>query len=80
MTSEFDDVPGAEECLLCYLERVLSAAGCDGSLRWTRRWRKARAPHLTGLERTLRSRGGFCDCEVVVNVLAGPPLVAESTM
>ena len=59
--------PGSAECVLCYVERVLAAFGCDGTLRWARRWRDLRLPRATGLERRLESRGGFCDCEVFMN-------------
>ena len=36
--------PGSAECVLCYVERVLAAFGCDGTLRWARRWRDLRLP------------------------------------
>ncbi|RBY74445.1 DUF2695 domain-containing protein [Geodermatophilus sp. TF02-6] len=55
--------PAPAECVLCYVERVLAAFGCDCTLRWARRWRDLRLPRATGLERRLEARGG-CDCEV----------------
>jgi Protein of unknown function (DUF2695) len=61
--------PGENECLRCYLVRMLHISGCDGTHRWTTRWRDARAPRATGLLRKLASRGGICcDCEVIFNV------------
>jgi len=61
--------PRDGECLRCYLLRMLTAHGCDGTHRWTIRWRDARAPRATGLLRKLARRGGCCcDCEVIFNV------------
>jgi hypothetical protein len=62
-----DDPPGADECVLCYIARMVQNHGCDGTLRWARRWRDARLPLVTGLERRFEARGGYCDCEVVMN-------------
>jgi hypothetical protein len=59
--------PGDEECVLCYVQRMLTAFGCDTTLRWARRWRDTLRPRATGLERRLAARGGFCDCEVFWN-------------
>lgn len=57
------------ECLRCYLLRMLTDHGCDGTHRWTTRWRDERAPRATKLLRNLARRGGCCcDCEVVLNV------------
>jgi Protein of unknown function (DUF2695) len=60
-------VPGDDECVLCYVDRMLDSHGCDHTLRWARRWRELRAPAGRGLERRLEARGGFCDCEVFLN-------------
>ena len=35
--------PGQRECLRCFLVRMISEFGCDGSHRWTVRWRDLRA-------------------------------------
>src|SRR5438105_4691710 len=59
--------PRPDECVLCYVDRMLDAFGCDTTLRWARRWRDLRRPRATGLERRLESRGGFCDCEIFLN-------------
>ena len=56
------------ECLACYVSRMLEELGCNATLRWARRWRDARAPRATALERRLATRGGFCDCELFLNV------------
>jgi len=70
--------PGDRECLLCYLSRMVNLSGCDGTHRWTVRWRDARAPRRTGLLRELARRGGICcDCEVMLNVWPGCLETAE---
>src|SRR5258708_8706085 len=50
--------PGERECLRCYLLRMISEFGCDGSHRWTVRWRDLRAPRARGLVRRMQRRGG----------------------
>ena len=57
-----------DECLCCYLVRMLEQFGCDGRHRFTEHWRDARPRPMPALIRRLESRGGFCDCEVVFNV------------
>ncbi|MFT3799555.1 DUF2695 domain-containing protein [Microbacterium sp.] len=60
--------PRPRECLPCYLDRVLCDARCDHTLRLTGLYRDAVAPKATALEERMQSRGGFCDCEVLMNV------------
>ena len=60
-------VPGATECLACYMARMLQSYGCDNTLRWAQRFRDLRSPRATGLEERLGRLGGFCDCEVFMN-------------
>ena len=59
--------PAHDECVLCYVVRMLDAFGCDTTLRWTRRWRDRIRPGATALERRFEARGGFCDCEIFWN-------------
>jgi hypothetical protein len=59
--------PRPRECVLCYVDRILAAFGCDTTLRWARRWRDRCRPRSTGLERRLEARGGFCHCEIFMN-------------
>ncbi|MGV8909714.1 MAG: DUF2695 domain-containing protein [Propionicimonas sp.] len=59
--------PEPGECLLCYVHRMLVEFGCDCRLRFAAHYRDVRAPRATGLERRLRSAGGFCDCEIFLN-------------
>jgi hypothetical protein len=57
------------ECLHCYLDRMVDRFGCDGGSRFTDRWRRSQTPPRTELVRWLQANGGFCDCEVIFNVL-----------
>lgn len=66
-----EDEPGAQECLSCYLVRMLQARGCDGQLLWAGVWRDHTHPQWHALEERLRDQGGYCDCEVLCNV--SPP-------
>ncbi|HEY1623820.1 MAG TPA: DUF2695 domain-containing protein [Streptosporangiaceae bacterium] len=64
--------PVREECLRCYLARMIRAHGCDNTMKWTLRWRDRRAPGDVQLLDNLEERGGICcDCEVVFNVWQG---------
>ena len=66
--------PDVRECLRCFLLRMISEFGCDGSHRWTIRWRDERAPRARGLvPRMRRLRGCYCDCEVLFNVFPDYP-------
>jgi hypothetical protein len=65
--------PGEHECLRCFLVRMITEFGCDGTYRWTVRWRDVRAARPAGLVRRLEERGGGCDCEVLMNVFPGYP-------
>jgi hypothetical protein len=59
---------GPDECLCCYLVRMLEQFGCDGRHRFSEHWRDSRPRPMPALIRRLESGGGFCDCEVVFNV------------
>jgi hypothetical protein len=70
--------PGERECLRCYLLRMISEFGCDGTHRWTVRWRDLRAPRARGLVQRMQRRGGCCcDCEVIFNVFPDYPDTSE---
>lgn len=59
--------PAPGECLACFVARMLTAHGCDTTLRWSQRFRDLRSPTATGLERRLGAVGGYCDCEIFLN-------------
>jgi hypothetical protein len=69
--------PQEKECLRCFVLRMISEFGCDGTHRWTIRWRDARAPLATGLLDKLYELGGCCDCEVLLNVFPHYPPVTR---
>jgi len=68
--------PGPDECLRCFLMRMITEFGCDGTYRWTIRWRDVRAAATRNLLNQLSRRGGFCDCEVLMNVFPDYPQVS----
>ena len=67
--------PGRAECLRCFLLRMITEFGCDGTFRWTIRWRDVCAGQPGKLLDQLAGRGGYCDCEVLVNVYPDYPPV-----
>jgi hypothetical protein len=70
--------PRERECLRCFLLRMISDFGCDGTHRWTVRWRDLRAPRARDLVQRMQRRGGCCcDCEVIFNVFPDYPDSAE---
>lgn len=45
---------------------------CDHTLRHTKAWLQARGIHpITPVFEELKSKGGYCDCEVLLNVSLG---------
>jgi hypothetical protein len=58
-----------DECLSCYLERMLAAHGCDGTLRFALTWAAVRRLPLRGFRRRLTGNGGYCDCEAIMNAV-----------
>jgi uncharacterized protein DUF2695 len=66
------NVADPDECLYCYLVRVLEHFGCDNTLCWTERWRDQQPTPYGWLIGWVRRNGGFCDCEVLFNVFDGP--------
>ena len=56
-----------QECLFCYVARMLGEHGCDTTLRFARSYRDQRAPRATAIERRMGQLGGFCDCEIFLN-------------
>ena len=44
---------------------------CDGTLRAAQQWSESAGVAWSRLRRELEDNGGFCDCEVVLNVFGG---------
>ena len=69
-STEVADEPQRGECMRCYIERMITSRGCDTSLRYTRRWlADSSFANPERLVRWFESSGGYCDCEVLMNVL-----------
>jgi hypothetical protein len=54
--------------LLRYLEEMIAMQGCDNTLSHSMGWARAHGVDWGRLSRSLRGLGGFCDCEVGMNV------------
>jgi hypothetical protein len=46
--------------------------GCDNTLRVAEAWARREKVPWARLREVLESRGGYCDCEVLLNVVEGP--------
>ncbi len=57
--------------LLDHVENAVDRDGCDHSRRATDAWALARRLDLARLHAGLEEYGGYCDCEVVMNVDPG---------
>ncbi|HEX2360939.1 MAG TPA: DUF2695 domain-containing protein [Jiangellaceae bacterium] len=69
--------PQPHECLRCFVRRRVSRQGCDGTLRLVRHWLKVNRVAPAGVVGNLQADGGYCDCEVVLNVFGAE--IAPST-
>jgi hypothetical protein len=55
-----------------HLEAKLAESPCDHTPRVTRAWLEAQGLAAAGkVLNALRDRGGYCDCEVLTNVVVG---------
>jgi hypothetical protein len=55
-----------------HLRARLSEQGCDHTLRLTQEWLGAsKVAKAKGVMDALRNQGGYCDCEVLYNVVSG---------
>ena len=63
--------PRENECLCCYVARLLDDFPCDGTHRHAFRYRDTMAPRATALgERLGRMGACCCDCELFLNAYA----------
>jgi hypothetical protein len=65
--------PANRECLVCFTRRMLVEFGGDETLRFAIRYRDLRVPRATALGQRLGCKGGFCDCEILLNAYTRPP-------
>jgi hypothetical protein len=54
--------------LLLYVDEMCALHGCDNTLTHAHTWARAHGVPWSSLSGSLRSLGGFCDCEVGMNV------------
>jgi hypothetical protein len=59
--------------LLSFVEEMLAMQGWDNTLSHAETWARAHKISWPRLGRALRSLGGFCDCEVGMNVVGDEP-------
>jgi Protein of unknown function (DUF2695) len=68
--------PVLEPAQTAGLSRAIHAAleerGCDNTLRAAQAWAQREKVRWGSLRNALEDRGGFCDCEVLMNVLEQP--------
>jgi hypothetical protein len=62
-------LPDAEfEALFKMLDKRLVTEGCDNTLRLTEAWLRKRGHSVASIVPWLKYHGGYCDCEVLLNV------------
>jgi hypothetical protein len=63
--------PEQLESLGSFLNEKLTAADCDHTLKFTKIWLEESLPNskISKIIRELQNQGGFCDCEVLNNVV-----------
>jgi hypothetical protein len=62
-----------QRALAAAIDAGLREHGCDNTLRAARRWAGEAGVRRPALRDRLRRGGGYCDCEVVLNVLPEEP-------
>jgi hypothetical protein len=80
LDDDYDEVPSAplaldraqRTALRQAVDAVLGERGCDGTLRAAEAWARREEVPWEQLRDALDEHGGFCDCEVLSNVLATP--------
>jgi hypothetical protein len=53
------------------VEDQLRELSCDGTLRGAQQWADGAGVEWPLLQRELEENGGYCDCEVLLNVFGG---------
>lgn len=56
------------ESLISFVDRHVRSDGCDHSLRFTEAWANQESVDWHDLLDILEANGGYCDCEVVMNL------------
>ena len=66
------------ENLKAYIEKKLDSTPCDHSLRFSKDWTDSNGFDFNNLIDILEENGGFCDCEVVMNLPDNEDLVIDN--
>ncbi|MED4455680.1 DUF2695 domain-containing protein [Metabacillus fastidiosus] len=68
---ELNMSPEQLESLGTYLEEKIDTYGCDHSLTHTKEWLDGNIPKSkkSKVTKAMQNQGGFCDCEVLMNVI-----------
>jgi hypothetical protein len=64
--------PAQTRSLAAAIDAILAARGCDNTLRSAMAWARQEKVRWGWLRNELEQRGGFCDCEVLFNVVPPP--------
>src|SRR5262249_37760241 len=62
------------ESLISFVERHVGSEGCDHTHRFTEEWARQESVDWHDLLDILEASGGYCDCEVVLNLPGGTDL------
>ncbi|WP_336769779.1 DUF2695 domain-containing protein [Bacillus bombysepticus] len=59
------------ETLGAFLDEMINSKGCDHSHKYTKSWLENNVPKskISKIIKAMRNQGGFCDCEVLLNVV-----------
>lgn len=71
--------PRRQECVVCYVDRLLRRGDCSGDLDLAAWWGGLRAPRATTLVPRLRALGATCDCEVLTRLYVSVPALERRT-
>ena len=64
--------PAQTASLVRAIDVGLAERGCDNTLRAAHAWARREKVRWSWLRNVLEERGGFCDCEVLFNVVPPP--------
>src|SRR5262245_5243816 len=62
------------ESLISFVDRHVRSDGCDHTHRFTQEWARQESVNWHDLLDILEANGGYCDCEVVLNLPDGTDL------
>ena len=80
LSDDYDEIPRTplalgprqRESLAQGIDQALRERGCDNTLRAAQAWARREKVGWNRLRGALEDHGGYCDCEVLMNVLPPP--------